>query len=138
MMDDAAGSVLDASALLAYLQAEPGGQTVQAALAVGGIMSIVNYAEVLSRLSDVGEEPATAHRRLQEHGLIGGLLKLVALTEDDAVAIARLRIATRAQGLSLGDRACLATARRLGRSVVTADRSWAAVDVGVTVRLIRP
>jgi ribonuclease VapC len=87
-MPDAAGSVLDASALLAYLQREPGGETVQAAVAVGGIINSVNYAEVLSRLSDVGEEPATAHRRLQELGSIGGLLEVTPLTEDDAVAIA--------------------------------------------------
>jgi len=54
------------------------------------------------------------------------------------VVIARLRAATRAQGLSLGDRACLATGLRLGWPVITADRSWAIVDVGVTVHLIRP
>jgi ribonuclease VapC len=137
-MDEAAGSVLDASALLAYLQGEPGSQTVEAALAVGAIINVVNYAEVLSRLGDAGEEPATAHRRLQEQGLIGGLREVLLLTEDDAVAIARLRVATRAQGLSLGDRACLATGLRLGRPVVTADQSWAAINVGVTVRLIRP
>ncbi len=137
-MEQVAGAVLDASALLAYLQAEPGSQTVEAALAAGAVMNLVNYAEVLSRLGDVGEEPAAAHRRLQEQGLLGGLLELVPLAEDDAVAIARLRAATRAQGLSLGDRACLATGLRLARPVLTADRSWAAVDVGVTVRLIRP
>lgn len=137
-MEEPAGSVLDASALLAYLQGEPGSEMVQAALAAGAVINVVNYAEVLSRLGDAGEDPATAHRRLQEQGLIGGLLEVVPLTEDDAVAIARLRAATRAQGLSLGDRACLATGLRLGRPVITADRSWAAVDVGVTVRLIRP
>ena len=137
-MTEAVGSVLDASALLAYPQGEPGSQTVQAALAAGAIINIVNYAEVLTRLGDAGEEPALAHRHLQEQGLIGGLLQVVALTEDDAVAIARLRPATRAQGLSLGDRACLATGLRLGLPVVTADRSWAALSVGVAVHLIRP
>jgi ribonuclease VapC len=137
-MPDAAASVLDASALLAYLQGEPGGQTVQAAVAVGAIINSVNYAEVLSRLSDVGEEPATAHRRLQELGLVGGLLEVMPLTEDDAVAMADLRTTTRVHGLSLGDRACLATGLRLGRPVFTADRTWAALDVGAAVRLIRP
>lgn len=136
-MEEPAGAVLDASAVLAYLQGEPGSQTVQAALAVGAVINIVNYAEVLSRLGDAGEEPATAHHRLQEQGLIGGLLEVVPLIEDDAVTITRLRFATRAQGLSLGDRVCLATGFRLSRPVITADRSWAAVDVGVTVRLIR-
>ena len=58
--------------------------------------------------------------------------------EADSVTIARLRTLTRAQGLSLGDRACLATGLRLGRPVITADRGWVAIDVGVTVHLIRP
>jgi PIN domain nuclease of toxin-antitoxin system len=137
-MDEAAGSVLDASALLAYLQGEPGSELVQAALAVGAVMNGVNYAEALSRLGDAGEEPETVHRRLQEQGLVGGLLTVVPLSEADAVAIAWLRAATRALGLTLGDRACLATGLRLGRPVITADRSWAAVNVGVTVRLMRP
>lgn len=66
------------------------------------------------------------------------MLEVVPPTEEDAVAIARLRTTTRAQGLSLGDRACLAAGLRLGRPVLTADRSWAAVDVGATVRVIRP
>jgi ribonuclease VapC len=130
-------SVLDASALLAYLQGEPGSSTVETALAAGAVISIVNYAEVLSRLADAGEDPATGNHRLSEQGLIGGLLEVVPLTEEDAVAIAQLRASTRAHGLSLGDRACLATGLRLGWPVVTADRTWALLDVGVTVQLIR-
>jgi PIN domain nuclease of toxin-antitoxin system len=101
-------------------------------------MNLVNYAEVLSRLGDAGEEPSTAHRRLQDHGLIGGLLELVPLTEHDAVVIAQLKTVTQAQGLPLGDRACLATALRLGRPVFTADRTWAAVQTDRTIHPIRP
>ncbi len=138
IVDAQAGSILDASALLAYLQGEPGSEVVQAALVGGAVMAIVNYAEVLARLGDAGEEPATAHRRLQDQGLVGGLLELVPLSENDAVVIAQLRTATRAQGLSLGDRVCLAVGLRLGRPVFTADRRWADVSVGVTVHLIRP
>jgi bifunctional DNA-binding transcriptional regulator/antitoxin component of YhaV-PrlF toxin-antitoxin module len=85
LMEETAGSVLDASALLAYPQGEPGSETVQAALAVGAVINVVNYAEVLSRLGEAGEGPATAHRRLVEQGLIGGLLEVVPLTVDDAV-----------------------------------------------------
>jgi ribonuclease VapC len=138
LRDEAAGAVLDASALLAYLQGEDGSGTVEAALAAGAVINAVNYAEVLSRLGDAGEEPPTAHRRLREQGLIGGLLEVVSLDEEDSVSIARLRARTRAQGLSLGDRACLATGRRLGRPVMTADRGWTAIDLGVSVRQIRP
>lgn len=130
--------VLDASALLAYLQGELGSQAVQTALAAGAVINIVNYAEVLSRLNDAGEDPETANRRLSELGLIGGLLEVASVTEEDAISIARLRAATRAHGLSLGDRACLSTGLRLGWPVVTADRIWGTLDVGVTVHLIRP
>lgn len=136
-MNDNTLSVLDASALLAYLHGEPGGQIVQDVLARGSVMNIVNYAEVLTQLEVAGEEATTTHQRLREHGLIGGLLEVVPLTEDDAVMIARLRTITRAYGLSLGDRACVATGLRLQLPVVTADRSWATISMGVTIRLIR-
>jgi PIN domain nuclease of toxin-antitoxin system len=136
--NEEAGAVLDASALLAYLQGETGSEIVMAALAIGAEINTDNYAEVLSRLHDAGEDPVSANRRLKEHGLIGGLLEVVSLTEDDAVAIARLRNLTRERGLSLGDRACLATGLRLGRPVMTADRAWSTIDIGVDVRQIRP
>lgn len=137
-MDGAGGLVLDASALLAYVHREPGNQIVEAVLAAGALINAVNYAEVLTRMADTGADPVTTHRLFQEQGFVGGLLHVVPLTEQDAVEIARLRAGTGTHGLSLGDRACLATALRLGRPVITADRSWAALDVGVTVRLIRP
>jgi ribonuclease VapC len=135
--DGMAGAVLDASALLAFILEEAGSEVVEAALVYRAVINVVNYAEVLSRLADTGEEPTAVHRRLEDQGLVGDLLQLVPLVAEDSVAIARLRNLTRALGLSLGDRACLATALRLGRPVITADRSWAAVDVGVAIRLIR-
>jgi ribonuclease VapC len=138
MKDEAASLVLDASALLAYLHEEPGAATVEEALAAGAIMNAVNYAEVLSRLSDAGEDALATHHQLQDQELIGGLLDIVVSTIDDAITMARLRALTRTHGLSLGDRACLATAIRLGRPVLTADRTWTALNVGATVRLIRP
>ena len=50
----------------------------------------------------------------------------------------RLRAVTRTEGLSLGDRACLATAILLGVAVLTSDRSWLRLDLGVPVRSLRP
>jgi ribonuclease VapC len=129
--------VIDASALLAYLQGEPGGGIVGEALVVGGRVTAVNYAEVLSRLSDAGEDADTAHRRLTETGLIGGLIEILSLTRNDAVAVARLRRPTRSRGLSLGDRACLAAAIQLQAPVLTADHAWDLVDLPVNIRQIR-
>ena len=136
-MSEGAGSVLDASALLAYLHGEPGGDIVQEILALGGVINVVNYAEVLTRLEVAGADAADVDRALRDQGLIGGLLEIVPLTEEDAVMIAQLRPKTQAYGLSLGDRACLATGLRLRKPVITADRSWAALDIGTTIRLIR-
>jgi ribonuclease VapC len=133
-----AGAVLDASALLAYLRDETGSAAVESALVGGAVINVVNYAEVLSRLGDTEADAAVIHRRLREAGIVGELLQVVPLVEEDAVVIARLRPVTRSRGLSLGDRACLATGLRLERPVFTADRDWAAVDVGVVVHLIRP
>ena len=132
------GTLLDASAVLAYLRAETGSELVQAALTAGAAISAANYAEVLSRLGQAGEEPGEAHRRLQQQGLVGSLLEIVPISVDDAVEIARLRAITRAQALSLGDRACLAVGLRLGLPVLTADPAWTLVSAGVTARLIRP
>ena len=137
MTDGQSGAVLDASALLAYLRGEAGSEIVEVALGLGAVISSVNYAEVLSRLVDVGEAPEKADQRLRERGLLDSLLTVVPLGEDDGVTIAQLRPLTRNQGLSLGDRACLATGLRRGWPVLTADWGWEAVDVGVTVRLIR-
>ena len=136
-MEPLAGAVLDSSALLAYLQYEPGREVVSERLFEGAFMSVVNYAEVLSRLADAGDAPAASQQRLIDAGLVGGLIELVPFTQDDAIAAAELRPPTRPQGLSLGDRSCLATALRLRRPVLTADRSWAAVQAGITVSLIR-
>lgn len=59
------------------------------------------------------------------------------LTDADCIEIALLRPLTKARGLSLADRACLALARRLNVPVVTADREWADLNLGVIVQLIR-
>lgn len=130
------GSVLDASAFLAYLRDEPGADVVADAIADGAVMSTVNVAEVLSRAADRGADPQRLTRQLTERGLLDGAIAVAPLTTADAVEIARLRPRTRDQGLSLGDRACLALATRLGVPAVTADSAWSRVDAP-RVRLIR-
>jgi PIN domain nuclease of toxin-antitoxin system len=135
---DGRSSVLDASALLAYLRDEQGSMMVDEALARGAVMNAVNWAEVLSRLTDeTGEEVDSIIRRLTEEGLVGGLLDLLPLTVEDAVTIAQLRSTTRPHGLSLADRACLATGLRLGLTVLTADRTWDNLSLQTVIRVIR-
>ena len=129
--------VLDASALLAYLRDEPGGAAVAEALGQGTVISAVNLAEVLSKIADEGENPDELADRPGTEGLANFGVEVLPFTELDARIVARLRLSTRAAGLSLGDRACLALGVRLGYGVLTADRGWATLDLGVEVRLVR-
>ncbi len=62
---------------------------------------------------------------------------MTAFEAEQADEAARLRPPTRSVGLGLADRACLALARRLDVPTVTADRTWAALDLGVEIVMIR-
>jgi PIN domain nuclease of toxin-antitoxin system len=123
--------VLDASAVLAFLHRESGREIVEE-YAGGARLSAVNLAEVRYNLADDGMSEENIDRSV-------GLLRMevIPFDEDLAQRGSRLRRTTRHLGLSLGDRACLALAKRLGLPVLTADRSWAKLDIGVEVRLIR-
>lgn len=124
-------AVLDATALLALLQEEPGAETVAEAIPQSSI-SAINLAEVVGKLVDAGM-PEEAVRT----ALAGLGIEVVPFDEDLAYRTGLLRPLTSPYGLSLGDRACLALGQRLGRPVLTADRVWASLKVGVKVRVIR-
>lgn len=130
-------AILDASALLAYLRDEPGADTVADTVAAGTVISTVNLGEVLSRVADRDADPARVARQMTDHGLLHGAIAVEPFTADDAVEAARLRPLTRDLGLSLGDRACLALARRLDAPVLTADSAWSKLDLPLELRQIR-
>lgn len=137
-MSDGAGFVLDASALLAHLLAEPGGDVVRDTLAEhAAVMSAVNWAEVLSRLASAGADPYEVAQRLASEAALGDVLTVISLEGSDGPAIAQLRPTTRHLGLSLADRACLALAQRLELPVLTTDRAWAQLQIDVEIRLAR-
>jgi PIN domain nuclease of toxin-antitoxin system len=129
--------VLDASALLAHLRDEPGADVVAEAIASGAVISTVNLAEVFSRVADRGEDPAKFAAELTQSGLLDGAITVEPFTAADAIDAGRLRPLTRDAGLSLGDRACLALARRLDAPALTADTDWQGVAHGVELRPIR-
>lgn len=129
--------VLDASALLAYLREEPGADVVAEAIAGGVVISTVNLAEVFSRSADRGADPAKLAAKLTQSGLLDGAITVEPFTAADAIDVAHLRPLTRDAGLSLGDRACLALARRLGAPVLTADTAWQGAAHGAELRPIR-
>jgi PIN domain nuclease of toxin-antitoxin system len=123
--------VLDASAILALLNDEPGAAAVAAALE-DAVVSAVNLSEVVAKLLEVGLSREEADEAL------GGLgLEVQPFDETAAWAAGALRAATRRTGLSLGDRACLALARELGVPALTADAAWLKAATGADVRLVR-
>ncbi len=132
-----AASVLDASALLAHLNEEEGAAVVREAMEAGAAISVANWAEVLTKLAEKGENPEVAVAEMKGAGLIGGVVAVEPITEEDCVRIARLRRSTKPQGLSLADRACVALAERLDVPALTADREWGKAAMGAKVRLIR-
>ena len=123
--------VLDASVFLAILKEAPFDQGVLDVLE-GASMSTVNVAEVFSTLSDHGLQDSPRVNALFD--LLG---RIVSFSEAQAYAAGRLRPLTRAHGMSLGDRACLALALEINAEVYTADRAWARLEVGVAIHLIR-
>jgi ribonuclease VapC len=133
----AAAPVLDASALLAYLREEPGAELVAQLIATGASISTVNLAEALSTAGAHGADPTALATELTARGLLDGAVTVEPFTTADAVEVARLRPLTRAAGLSLGDRACLALARRQGAVAITADSAWATLNLDIDVRPIR-
>ena len=130
-------SVLDASAFLAYLRDEPGAEIVENALIDGCYISIINWVEVLSKVVDLGESPEEIIKRLRDEGLLENSLEIIACNEEDAITIAKFRPLTKSTGLSLGDRACLALGKRLNLPVLTADKVWSSLSLGITINLIR-
>lgn len=127
-----ADAVLDASAILALLQAEPGAEAV-ADLLPGALVSTVNLSEVLAK--SVEKAPEAADVAWHRLGALG--LEVVDFDIVFARRAGELRALTRKAGLSFGDRACLALAERRRLPAITADRRWEMVDLDIDIRLLR-
>ena len=124
-------TVLDASALLAYVKGEPDTDIVRATLHEAAI-STVNWSEVVQKALAL---EADVDGMLEEFEELG--LKIEPFTADDAERTARLWVKTKEYGLSLGDRACLSLGSRLDATVLTSDRTWKLIELAVNVQLIR-
>lgn len=123
--------VLDASAVLALINKEPGYIAVEKIL-LHSIISSVNLAEVIAVLVDVGMDAKHADSII--HGLINDI---VPFDHKQSIYAGALRKETKQLGLSLGDRACLALAKTKNLPVLTADKMWAKVNIGIDINLIR-
>jgi PIN domain nuclease of toxin-antitoxin system len=123
--------VLDASAVLSLLHREPGHALVASLLSQSAICS-VNLCEVASKLADRGLPIASVQSDLLALGF-----EVISFDESLAFRAAELRLPTRGLGLSLGDRACLATAEARQAVAVTTDRSWGRLKIGARIQVVR-
>lgn len=124
-------AVLDASAVAALLRDEPGAESVLPAIHQGSALLALNASEAMTVLIRDG---ATAE---EAAGIVLALpVSHVPMTTEIAAEAAALWLKARGAN-GIGDRACLALARLRGLPVLTADRAWTGLDIGVEIRVIR-
>jgi PIN domain nuclease of toxin-antitoxin system len=124
-------AVLDASALLAFLNSEPGAEIVRSILP-DAIISAVNYSEVLKKII---ERNGSGER---VSGIIRDLaVCIIPFDEAHAAAAAAIYPETKPFGLSLADRACLALGLQRRATVFTTDGKWKLVKLSLKLKLIR-
>ena len=128
-------AVFDTSALLAVINVEPGGDRVLELLSEQrnqALVSAVNLSEAQAVLINRGTPDDEAWELLSDLSL-----EVVAFDAEQARSAGVLIAQTRKFGLSFGDRACLALGMQKRCVVITADRTWKKLKVGVQVELIR-
>lgn len=123
--------VLDASAVLALMRAGAGAAQVVSALPASLVAS-VNAGEVVGRLIREGVEAKSARLMMIELGC-----PILPIDAELGLRAGMLAAAPAAQGLSLGDRCCLALAEREGLTALTADPSWSGLGLPVKIAMIR-
>lgn len=131
-------AVLDASALVALVRQEKGHEVVLRLVRAGAVTTPANLAEALTILRQRGYR-GSVDDIVDDLGALG--LEVEPMLMEDGVEMARMLEAARAAtakqpnigGLSLGDAACLAVAKRLGVPAVASDGTWEVLDLGVRV-----
>jgi len=126
--------VLDASAVLVFFHQEPGIEQVARAIADGALISAVNLSEVVAKLSEKGLREEEISESIS---LFSAKVETIDFDAKLAFEAGLLRLLTKRAGLSFGDRACLALAKRLKLPAMTADRAWENVPEEVGVQIIK-
>lgn len=123
--------VLDASALLAILNQEPGYERWVDRVA-SAVIGAVNLSEVIAKLADVGMPEPEIQQAVKPLGL-----EVIPFDERQAWTAGMLRPVTRPSGLSFADRACLALALQMKLPALAADRNWKRLRIGVRIQLLQ-
>jgi len=122
--------LLDASALIALVREERGGDAVEELLEECAI-SAVNLAEVLTKLGRLGWPAGSVSSYIEDLQI-----PVLPITQREAEASSDLCHLAWENGISLGDRLCLATCLTHNLIAVTSEQNWPN-DKGVTIRRIR-
>ncbi|UKO96630.1 PIN domain-containing protein [Nostoc sp. UHCC 0870] len=123
--------VVDASAVLALLNQETGSEEILQLIDNAAISS-VNLSEVIAKLAEAGI-PEEEIRQI----LLHLNLEVIPFNEEQALRAGMMRPATKSIGLSFGDRACLALGVILNQPVITTDRLWSNLNIGIEIRVVR-
>ena len=124
--------VVDASALLALMNQEPGADEVGRLIRKGGlVMCAINFCEVIGKIVDEGKSVDAFLATFEDLRI-----ELMEFDRDLAIAAGKLKKTSAKLGLSVGDRACLALAGKLGVPAVTSDLAWKKMR-GIQVHAIR-
>jgi PIN domain nuclease of toxin-antitoxin system len=126
-----ASAVFDSSVVLAHIGYKQGSDGIDE-LAVEALISAVNLAEVFTKLAERGLSASEADSIVYRYRF-----EVVPFDEEFARQTGALRPATKSLGLSLGDRACLALAQREHLPVLTADKNWARLNLGIAIKVVR-
>ena len=124
-------AVLDASALLAFLQSEPGSADVEAVLP-DACISAVNWSEVVQKALAANVDISGMRGDVQALGLT-----IEPFTESQAEYAAQLWLDTKKHGLSLADRACLSLGYSLSLPILTMDKAWGKPDLALDIKVLR-
>jgi PIN domain nuclease of toxin-antitoxin system len=126
-------TVLDSSALLAYVFEEDGADAVEGFLG-SAIMSAVNWTEVLAKIE---RKIGSAGKEAMLKRAPSVFLEIVSYDSESAEKAASLGLITEEAGLSMADNACLGLGIARKLPVVTADRVWSSLNLGIEIRSIR-
>jgi ribonuclease VapC len=98
----------------------------------GATVSAVTIAELVTVLTREGHAPEIVVAIIEQLRFIVEPFGL-----ESALTTGLLQAKTSRHGLSLGDRACLALAIDRKLPVLTADRAWRDLDLGIEIRVVR-
>jgi ribonuclease VapC len=127
--------VIDTSAVIALINREEGFGVVEKYIG-NAIISSVNFSEVVTvanrELFETEEERAEGLKLIRNT-----FSHIIEFDAEQAIIAASFDPLTKKYGLSLGDRSCLALAQQQKLPVLTADKIWRELELGVKVQLIR-